>query len=443
MQVNSAETAPEARPWKPALGWLLILGPLFFATYGLANWITGMRAHVPAVVFDWERHIPFLPWTIVPYWAIDLLYGLSLFLLPNKGALDMHARRLLTAQIIAVACFLVLPLRFTFERPEVAGLFGGLFALLDSFDQPFNQAPSLHIALLVILWQVYLRAVPRAWHVPLHASFCLIGASVLTTWQHHVIDVPTGAWLGWFCVWLFPDHARSALANARLTRDRDRRKLAFRYASGALACMALAIAGGGGWLWLAWAAGALALVAFIYATGSAAAFQKRPDGSIAPAAWWLLGPYFAGAWLNSRWWTRNIAAAHAIVPGIFLGRIPTRTEVERLGIAVIVDLSAELPCSAGTARYVNVPVLDLTMPTVEQIERAVSAIEEARSHGPVLVCCALGYSRSAAAVVAWLIRSRCSASLDAAVSEVRSARPVVLTPASLDALRDWQARSTQ
>jgi len=344
--------------------------------------------------------------------------------------------------VVAVACFLVLPLRFTFERPEPTGLFGGLFTLLESFDQPFNQAPSLHIALLVILWQVYLRAVPRAWHVPLHASFCLIGVSVLTTWQHHFIDVPTGAWLGWFCVWLHPDDGRSPLTDAHFTCDRDRRKLAFRYASGALACMALAIAGGGGWLWVAWAAGSLVLVAVIYAAGSTADLQKRRDGSIAPAAWWLMGPYFLGAWLNSRWWTRNIAAAHPVAPGVFLGRIPTRTEIAHLGIAAIVDLSAELPCPAGSARYINVPVLDLTALSVEQTERAVTAIEAAREHGPVLVCCALGYSRSAAAVVAWLIRSGRSASLDAAIVEVRRVRPVVLTPTSLDALGKWQARST-
>ena len=57
--------------------------------------------------------------------------------------------RLLTAQIVAVACFILFPLRFTFVRPEATGLAGLLFAALASFDKPFNQAPSLHIALLV------------------------------------------------------------------------------------------------------------------------------------------------------------------------------------------------------------------------------------------------------------------------------------------------------
>jgi len=37
--------------------------------------------------------------------------------------------------------------------------------------------------------------------------------------------VPTGLWLGWFCLWLFPDEMQSPLATAALTRDPARRKL--------------------------------------------------------------------------------------------------------------------------------------------------------------------------------------------------------------------------
>ena len=156
--------------------WLCLLAPFFFASYGAANWLAAQRADVGSVVFDWEHAIPFLPWTIVPYWSIDLFYGLSLFVCANRAELDTHARRLLTAQIVAVVCFILFPLRFTFARPEATGSRGFLFAALTSFDKPFNQAPSLHIALLVILWVLYARHVPRWALWLLHAWFALLVA---------------------------------------------------------------------------------------------------------------------------------------------------------------------------------------------------------------------------------------------------------------------------
>ena len=68
----------------------------------------------------------------------------------------------------------------------------------------------------------------------LHPWFVLIGVSVLTTYQHHFIDIPTGALLGFFCLWLWPDRGPSPIAAFALTRDPRRRRLAVRYAAGAL-----------------------------------------------------------------------------------------------------------------------------------------------------------------------------------------------------------------
>ena len=432
---------PEPRPWRRALAWLAFLGPFFFASYGFANWLASRRAGVGAIVFDWEGGIPFLPWTIVPYWSIDVLYALSLFVCAARRELDLHAGRLLLAQGISVACFLLFPLRFTFVRPETDGFFGWMFDVLMGFDKPFNQAPSLHIALLVILWPLYLRHTRPASRWLVNAWFALIGASVLTTYQHHFIDIPTGALAGLLCLWLIPDQGRSPLAGARLSHDPRRRQLAARYAAGALAAAALALWLGGGALWLLWAAVSLAMVAAIYAVLDEKAFQKAADGSMNAAVRWLLAPYLAGAWLNSRWWTRSSDLASTVVPGLLIGRLPTRAEREAQGIRSVVDMSAELPCTASGVQYISVPQLDLTAPSAGQLERAVRAIDAAMAHGPVLVCCALGFSRSAAAIAAWLVASGRAIGAAEAVEQVRRARPAaVLGPELLEVLHQFASR---
>jgi protein-tyrosine phosphatase/membrane-associated phospholipid phosphatase len=437
--VSVAGVAEEARPWRRAIAWLLLLGPFFFASYGFATWISSQRPDVGFIVFAWERHIPLLPWTIIPYWLIDVLYGVSLLLCTTRRQLDTHACRLLCTQLLAVSCFLLFPLRCTFERGEVAGAFGWLFAVLMSFDQPFNQAPSLHIALLVVLMEAYLRAVPRAWHTLVHAMALLIGVSVLTTWQHHFFDIPTGLWLGCFVVWLFPTDTRPLPRRASLTRDKTRRRLAMGYASAAVVIGCLAASTGGVWWWLLWPCGSLALVALVYLVLDGESFGKRDDGSMPLAVRCLLGPYLLGAWLNSRWWTRRLATADPVLPGILLGRLPTPTELQRLRVLAVVDLCAELPCSTPGTRHTLVPMLDLVEPRLAQVEMAVAAIEAARPAGPVLVCCALGFARSALVVAAWLLRTGAATSPEAAVALVQKSRPaVVLGSAQIDLLRRWQ-----
>ncbi len=264
------------RPWGLACLLLALAGVFFFSSYGFANWLASQRANVPAVYFEWERGIPFLPWTILPYWSIDLLYGISFFLWRTRAALLTHVKRLVLAQLVSVACFIAFPLRFSFARPEADGLPGQLFTLLGGFDLPFNQAPSLHISLLVILWVAFAAQLRSGWRWLLHGWFALIGVSVLTTWQHHLIDVPTGALAGWLCVYLFPMQLPAAAAGAP---DARTRQLSRRYTVGALVALLCAVLAVGASVTLAflllWAALALACVARIYAL-AARRGSRRP-----------------------------------------------------------------------------------------------------------------------------------------------------------------------
>lgn len=428
------------RPWPRAALWLSGLGMLFFASYNTANWLASQRAQVPSIVFAWESLIPYWPWTIVPYWSIDLFYALSLFVCATRRELDTHALRLLAAQVISVTVFIAAPLRCTWVRPETGGFYGALLDALLAFDKPFNQAPALHISLLVILWVCYARHLQGAWRWLLHGWFTLIGISVLTTYQHHFFDVPAGIWAGLLCLWLFPDHAASPWRGAAFTRDARRRQLALRYFSGAVVVSALSIVSGGWALWLLWIAASLLLVAMIYAGLGANAFQKNTAGGMSLASHWLLAPYLLGAWLNSRWWTRRDAGAAPVTHGVWIGRMPGRAADLPGDVRGLLDVCAELPCPASVRHYLHVPMLDLVPPTARQLAQAAQGIARLLAAGPVLVCCALGYSRSAAAIAAWLIISGKVATVDEAVARVLGARPgVVFTDAQRRALAQLAA----
>ena len=438
MEAIPADKA-EPRPWRRAIVWMAFLGPFFFASYGLANYLASQRGDVGSVVFGWERQIPFVPWTIVPYWSIDLLYAISVFLCASRTELDTHARRLLTCQIGAVACFILFPLRFTFGRPELSGTLGLMFDALTSFDKPFNQAPSLHVALLVVLWVIYARHVPRWLAWPLHLWFALIGVSVLTTYQHHFFDLPTGAALGFFALWLWPDGVPSPIARLRLAGDPKRRRLAVCYLAGAaLTAAAALVMGGWGW-WLFWLSLALTLVALNYAFFGPEGFQKGADGRMTLGASALLWPYQLAARINGWLWRRGRRDAVEIRGGVHISGLPRRHEAARF--PTVIDLCAELPATAPPALCQARPMLDLVPPEPEALRETALTIEAARGRGPVLVCCALGFSRSAAAIATWLMLHHVSG-LDAAIAEIKRAWPHLrLDPAALAAI-DQAGRKT-
>jgi len=416
--------------WKPGLLWLLLLGPLFFLSYGFANHWAARQAHVPSIVFGWERHIPFVAWTILPYWSIDLFYGLSLLVCTSRLELARHARRLLTAQVLCIAGFLAFPLRFSLRRPPVEGWAGELFDALGRFDLPFNQAPSLHIALLLILWDFYRRRLHGAAKAALHAWSALIAVSVLTTWQHHFIDVPTGLVAGAFCLWLWPlDGERPSW---RWTGAPARRRLALYYGAVAVLVALLAGSSRAAW-WLAWPALSFALVALCYAGIGPGGFQKRADGRHSLGSRLLLAPYRVGAWCNARWWTRGMPSSVAITERVWLGRLPLPWEADYARFQRIVDLAAELSLRhPGTRAH---PWLDLVVPAPAQLVDAAGSVQCAAKEGPVLVCCALGFSRSAAVVATWLCLHGGAPTVVEAIAALRRAQPrIVLHEAALDAI---------
>src|SRR5262245_45770131 len=124
---------------RQAFRWMVLLSITCSAGYQFANWAAGLHPHVGSIRLDWQQAIPFLPWTIIPYWTIDPLFCLAFFLCNDTAELKCHVRRVLTALFIAIACFLACPLTFAIDKPATEGLTGLLFSALAVFDRPYNQ----------------------------------------------------------------------------------------------------------------------------------------------------------------------------------------------------------------------------------------------------------------------------------------------------------------
>ena len=458
----AAPTGEQVR-WLPGafrrgVFWLVFLGPFFFLTYGFANRHSAALDAAGAVgsfYFAWEKSVPFWPWTIIPYWTIDLLYGFAFLCCRDKAASTRLGLRLLSVQFICVICFLLWPLRFDFIRPQVEGVSGALFGILAGFDMPYNQAPSLHIALLVVIWRQFANlSAPCAVRAFIHAWAILIGVSVLTTWQHHFIDVPTGLAVGLFCLWLWPEKGPSPLKRSPPLRP----DLAFRYGIGALAALALALVQGLGTIWivLGWIAISLAMAAWNYVHAGAAGFQKQ-HGRHSLASRWLFAPCMFGAHINARLWTRKHPAAILVTEGIWLGRLPGTREFASWAAAgggnvALFDLTAELPAPRlpDAAVYDGLPCLDLVPVQTETLREAVRRIARLRAEGrEVWIACALGFSRSAAVAAAWLRHAGIAANIAEAVARLDTARGiagvdrVVLGESDLAALTAFERRQKE
>ncbi|WP_373767820.1 phosphatase PAP2/dual specificity phosphatase family protein [Glaesserella sp.] len=413
------------------LGYLLAVGMLFYASYGLSNWFTAQRADVPEIVYAWEQHIPFLAWTIVPYWSLNVMYSLAFFFAHSRQELHRYITHLVVAQVIAVGCFLLFPLQFSWAKPETTGISGYLFASLATFDQPYNQAPSLHIILTVIVGMFYWRYLPKTWRIPLLLWLGLIAVSILTTYQHHFIDLPTGALVGWLVVWALPYEQPSPLRKWQtITASR-------------LAQMRLYLIGfvltaipaffGGAWLWFIWISLALGLVAYAHGWGGIRVFQKQQDGKLSAASSWLLFPNFICIRVNIACWLRNKAKYSEVKQGVYIGSV-----TQAKAFDAVVDMCGEYPCLHPPADYVSVPMLDMATPEVGDLAYAAQAVERCRQrNASVLVCCALGYGRSAAVTVVWLVVFGGCETIAQAVEHLRRVRPnMVFPPATEQAVKE-------
>lgn len=361
---------------------------VFGLCYPVANLLAQQQGISRSVATAWDAHIAFVPWMVLPYMLSGVFFVGSFAVVRSLDALRVLSQRLLLATVLACLVFVLVPLRFSFERPEVtSALWAPLYALLGMVDQPYNQLPSLHVAYCCIFWWAW-RPLCATWATQwaLLLTLGLVSVATLFTYQHHVLDVLAGAVLGGACV---------ALVRPR----RQTPWVALYYALGAGVVVVLGMAWWPGWL-TAYCAASLLLVAQAYARGDAN-FLHKTQGRFAWWAWLLYAPYLLGyrlTWLAVQWRERAHPPCAEVAPGLWVGRRLSQAQAQQLPPGcTVVDLANELSETPAlrSNRYHHVPLLDLVPPSAADVQRVLGIVHDALQCGhPVYLHCAMGYSRS-------------------------------------------------
>ena len=434
------------------------LSLLFLVVYGGCNWITAHRHEVSPFYFEWERAIPFVPWLILPYMSIDLFFVAAPFLCRTQAERRLFSKRVIAAILIAGTCFLLFPLRFGFDRPHSIGWSGALFDWFRGMDAPFNLVPSLHAALWVFLINLYARHLRGiAWTVAM-GWFGLIGLSPVLVHQHHVIDIAGGFILAGYCFYFFRPSEREPTVSAAAASTNRHSNHAIResciagtynvrvgahYIIGALICLAATIVLRPWSMVLLWPAVSLGIVATAYFGVGPKIFRKGV-GKLPLSTKLVLGPCLLGQHLSLIYYRRQCRPWDEIFLGIWIGRQLNNREAGRAvreGVTAVLDLSAEFSETKPfrALNYKNIPVLDLTAPTSAQLNEMAEFITSNMERGIVYVHCKIGYSRSTAAIVAYLLVSGRANNAAEAFSIIRRARPsIIIRPEIVSALQQFE-----
>ena len=417
------------------------LSLLFLVVYGGCIWITSRRGGIGSFYFQWERAIPFVPFMILPYMSIDLFFVAAPFLLRTDRELKLFSKRVAIATIVAGICFLLFPLRFAFPRPHAEGWLGAVFDWFRAMDAPYNLFPSLHAALCLLLVDLYARKLRGVVFVVAMTWFVLIGLSPLLTYQHHIIDIIGGFILAGYCFYLFRESSPTLpiVVNHRI---------GWYYVAGAaIVLMVAPIFWPLGTL-LLWLVIALCIVAAAYFGVGPIIFRKQ-DGRIPWSTRFVLGPCLIGQYLSLLYYRRQCRSWDEVTPQIWIGgKLGRRaaSKAVRSGVTSVLDLSAELSETQPFRQidYRNIPILDLTAPAQEQLREMAEFIDERSRHGIVYIHCKIGYSRSAAAIAAYLIMCGKANTIEEAFALIRRARPsIVIRPEVVLALARFKLLHAQ
>jgi len=376
--------------------WLLYLGIVFFLLYGSVNQYALIIQTNTSFFMNWEKSIPFIESFIIPYMSSDILFVIAFLLHQTRISLKVLALRSFTSIVVSVLVFAVFPLKFSFEKPIVDNF---LFEMLE-MDLPYNQMPSLHVSLAVILWFSMKNNIQsKLIKIVLFIWLVLVVLSTLLVYQHHFIDVPTGFLLGILIVYLINEKKETYFTKS-FTSPRNI-KIALYYLFFSIVFMVLSFKLNS--LICLYLFLSIFFLSVIYAFGlNDLLVTKNAKANIFQKILFL--PYFVGSHLSWIYYKKKIPFISNYNENIYFGRQADKIEYKKLkkiGITKIINLSPELQFNQTDIYQKRYNFLDLTMQAPENILEVIKEIE--KSEDKIYVHCKLGMARTILVISAYML----------------------------------------
>ncbi|MBO0593453.1 phosphatase PAP2 family protein [Cellulophaga sp. E16_2] len=376
----------------------VLCATVFSVFYNVNAWYASTLDYVPSFIFSFEKYMPFMAWTVVPYMTSGALFVAVFFLCNTMQELRTLTKRVLLVSVVAGLFFLIFPLKFSFIKPDSTNtLFNFIFQFIEIVDSPFNEAPSLHIAFAFVFWSVFRNFTPTWRHVSA-VWLVLLGISTLSTYQHHLLDVVTGAILGQLSFIIFP-----AQRNNFQVRNFH---LANYYFLGGwlivlLSLLVFEFYHASGFI-LLWPALVLFLVGYTYQKNNVH-FLKNNLGTIPWYKKIVYFPYIGLYWLFWKFLRKNKKPI-MLIPNLYISSRLDHSEFQNFKgnrNTLVYDLSAELEENKAiiqNCQYHAVPLLDIGAFDTIEIKRIVLEItthyKELPKDGKILIHCTMGFTRS-------------------------------------------------
>jgi membrane-associated phospholipid phosphatase len=189
--------------WPLKVGLCVGLGVIYWSGYFFIE-RHPIYAPIQFTLLPIDRWTGFSPLWAWGYQAVYPLLPLP-FLATKREDIHRYAAGFLLIMLAAFSCFIVMPVLG--PRPAVVPT-SGMYGLVSRYDLPFNNLPSLHMAVATYsacaATHVAQGKLRRLFIGVLPGVILLIGYSALATKQHYAVDLPPGillGWIAWRAVW--------------------------------------------------------------------------------------------------------------------------------------------------------------------------------------------------------------------------------------------------